>query len=1521
MADFTHRFYVTGGTLPPDAPSYVERGADRALYDSLRRGKLCHVLTSRQMGKSSLTVRAAARLRSDGVRVAILDLTALGRNLTAEQWYRGLATLLAEQLRVEPELDELWAAHGHLGPLHRFMTALRRAAAEEWGPAGAAVPEHGTTRLVVFLDEIDAVRNLPFPADELFAAIRQWHNRRTGEPAARCLTFSLLGAASPTDLVRDPRLTPFNLSRRIELTDFTLEEAHPLAAGLLQPGHSPESALRLLRRVMYWTAGHPYLTQTLCQSVAAALAAGDPAPAVHRSPERLVDARVRELFLAREARRTEENLLFVHEEILRGSDDPAGTLGLLGRVLAGRRVPAAETSAGVRALLLAGVVRAGRSGLLVRNRIYARVFNRSWIRDHLPGAERRRQRQAFFQGVLRAAGVSALVLAVIGGLAVRAVNSERRAGELAARREQALADLRRVNRTLDAEREGSAMLAHQERATAARERAARRLFQQASRQASLLAARALAAEGQNRRRLADLLVQNGTRLAVEQQDLLGALPWFVEALRLDGAAPERALNHRLRIASVLARAPRLRLSLNTPDRVVQAVLSADGSRAVLRTLPGHVTVWDTATGRQLLRGGALAPLYLALDGDGRLLATASRRGEVQVWDARSGAAVGPPVAVGSFPRAIAMSSSGGRAAAIAGRSIHTWEVGAPGQRHRVLRPPFAPEALSFGAAGRRLLAWNGVAGFRIYDPATGGEVSPAAGPEQAAGAWLDPSGRWGLGRRWDLLVWNTATGAPHAFLAPGVRESRNGTPVWSFDPAGTRIAVGGDTGISVCTLADGRPCGPSIPQPFPPFWVGFMPRGDRLLSLTADGQVRAWNPATGTPVGAPARVEQNLVDACASRDGRYVLTTTGDRTVRLWELGPPTKRPELLYAPGWRVRPAFSGDGRWALIAAGLDAARLLALPGGTPRGPAFRPGAGLVSLHLSADGRRALAVGSGGRVVAWNPLSGRPASPPFAVSGTVVRAALSPDGTLAAFCRREGTAVVYDLRSGRPLKDGLVYNNHPADPTFSADSRQFVVGEHFWWRELNRWRSQRHGDSRARYAGFTPDGRLAVLGGQTGATWMWDLRSGRQIGKPLQHALEVTAVRFSADGRRVATASADGNARVWDVRDAAHHRPVTPPLSHADSVFGLAFSPDGRWLATLTSSGTVRVWDARTGELALLPVPVTEACDLVFAPDSRSVVLARRSGVLARIQLRPCSRPLGDLVRLARLLSGTSLQAGRGARPAAEDVLAGDWRAVGAGLPEVMGGRGEEDEERRRRAAASEERHDWPAAASDLEPLSRTFPEEPNLAHRLGLALAEQGLWRPAARAFELALGRGSDDRLGPYVFAVSAAAAGDWPAYRRACRIAAAYGASRGDDHSREIGAWTHVLGSGPLSEVSRAAARMEGLLREKPGDPGRMATLGALWLRAGQPARAEQLLLRAERTPGARLGLPERLLLAITLHRSGHRQEAVRELYACEGELRHRLRAGRPADLDWQGYAELLVLRREAAALIGPPAAAPR
>src|SRR5581483_5298493 len=108
-------FFVAGGTLRRDVPSYVQRQADRDLYDCLTQGQFCYVLTSRQMGKSSLMVRTVARLREAGRGAVVLDLTAIGQNLTAEQWYDGLIGRIGRQLDIEDEVEEFWLKQERLG--------------------------------------------------------------------------------------------------------------------------------------------------------------------------------------------------------------------------------------------------------------------------------------------------------------------------------------------------------------------------------------------------------------------------------------------------------------------------------------------------------------------------------------------------------------------------------------------------------------------------------------------------------------------------------------------------------------------------------------------------------------------------------------------------------------------------------------------------------------------------------------------------------------------------------------------------------------------------------------------------------------------------------------------------------------------------------------------------------------------------------------------------------------------------------------------------------------------------------------------------------------------------------------------------------------------------------------------------------------------------------------------------------------------------------------------------------------
>ena len=352
------QFYVTGGTMDPDSASYIERRADTELLDALRKGELCYVLASRQMGKSSLMARTARRLAGEGAQCAVADLTIFSeKNGAADDWYYALVDHIADKLALAFDTGAWWQENGRLPPLGRLTSFLDKVVL-------AGCPG----QVVIFVDEIDSTISLPF-SDDFFAAIRACCNARAIDARFKRLNFVLLGVATPAQLIRDPTRTPFNVGRGVELTDFTPAEAAPLAAGLHTDS---ERAADLLRRVLYWTDGHPYLTQALCWYLV-------------RNSTWELDELVQDVFLSRRAAREEPNLRLVRERLTQGATDLASVMNLYREILTGRPVRDEPNSPVHASLRLAGVVKTDSAGeLKVRNRIYQTVFSEEWVASELP---------------------------------------------------------------------------------------------------------------------------------------------------------------------------------------------------------------------------------------------------------------------------------------------------------------------------------------------------------------------------------------------------------------------------------------------------------------------------------------------------------------------------------------------------------------------------------------------------------------------------------------------------------------------------------------------------------------------------------------------------------------------------------------------------------------------------------------------------------------------------------------------------------------------------------------------------------------------------------------------------------------------------------------------------------------------------------------------------------------------------------------------------------------------------------
>lgn len=354
-------FFVVGGTLHPSVPSYIKRPADDLLPQLVAEGELCYVLTSRQMGKSSLMVRTIHRLdeQSKPIQPVVIDLSAIGLT-SIEQWYYSLVDEIAYQLKLATDIQTWWQQHSTLEYVSRFNGFLRDVVLTE-------VPG----QIAIFIDEVDSVISYDF-SDDFFAAVRAFYNRRAIDPSFKRVAFILLGTVAPHDLIKDYGRTPFNIGRRVKLDELKLKDAQVMAKGLPAPGEA------ILEHIFFWTNGHPYLTQKIGQAIAG------------RSDEILwtnerIDGLINELFLSNKALIEEDNLQFVQNRVF-SSPHRDKLLRLYQQICHGpKKVKNDRQSTIQNELKIAGLVTADEQGYLtVQNQIYRYAFNLDWIRKNRP---------------------------------------------------------------------------------------------------------------------------------------------------------------------------------------------------------------------------------------------------------------------------------------------------------------------------------------------------------------------------------------------------------------------------------------------------------------------------------------------------------------------------------------------------------------------------------------------------------------------------------------------------------------------------------------------------------------------------------------------------------------------------------------------------------------------------------------------------------------------------------------------------------------------------------------------------------------------------------------------------------------------------------------------------------------------------------------------------------------------------------------------------------------------------------
>lgn len=1047
-------FYVVGGTMRPDARSYVHRDADEELFQGLMANEFCHVLTARQMGKSSLMLRTAMRLRDSGIRVAALDLTGIGTNLTPEQWYSGLIVQLGDRLNLEDRLLEFWKANFTLGPMQRWISAIRK----------VVLPFH-VGRLAIFIDEIDAVASLSFSTDEFFAGIRECYNLRNENADMNRLTFCLLGVANPSDLIRDTRTTPFNVGRRIELNDFTEREALPLAEGL---GRSAAENHALLRRVFYWTNGHPYLTQRLCKVVSENGTQGS---------TREIDKSIRQMFFTKHAQEYDDNLIFVRERLLRSGEDVAALLNLYSRIRRSRKVSDDDSHPLVGIMRLSGITRAEDGRLRVRNRIYERVFNGGWIKANLPDAEVRRQRAAFRRGVIRTTGVAGFILAIVVVLTITAFRQRNLALQQTAVNNQLLywarmklamqeyetANLARVEKLVEltAPHPGEADLrgfewflfwryAHSEtlRITETGRIANARFVGNDA----IAFAEVIHTMNQRRR---EYLIKFYDRRGNESGSFNIPAGIFFDVAVFSPDNQILATDSPDNSVSLWDLSSRQRLR-NLPgvgpgsEKAVSSIAFAPDRKNVAATFyTGAFRVWDLNSETPKREGQSQQKNpFIAFSADGRNVAIGMSEKVVELIDVVTGRTLQSI----PFPKGpiglMALSPDGTMLVATTGNGeIYGWNL--LNQQLLTYNESHSSEvvSLSFSPDGKTLATGSVDRTIKVWDIASGKRLRTIIGH----GGWVttldfSTDGRYLLSGDADGLikVWDMATKELPVWPDQKPKSIQETT----FTPSNELIAIGrdGDDRLKLWNASNGKT----------QFDFGSVPPVDRaafskdaaLVALAVDKQIRIYSVANGDLISAQSTSGNGVYSVDFSPDGNRIL----------------------------------SGDRSGNIIVSTVSSGQIEVL---------LNSGNGYYRAVFSPDGKRIASADQDGKIRIWDLASQRIEKTLTGHTGVVKLITFSPDGQRLATAGDDNTVRIWDWQSETELKQPI-----------SSNSVERLA--------------------------FTPDGKRLVTASYDGALILWDVAEMQEVITLQRNGRPPSCVTFSSSGLALAVSDESGVVRVW---------------------------------------------------------------------------------------------------------------------------------------------------------------------------------------------------------------------------------------------------------------------------------------------------------------------------------------------------------------------------------------------------------
>jgi WD40 repeat protein len=386
--------------------------------------------------------------------------------------------------------------------------------------------------------------------------------------------------------------------------------------------------------------------------------------------------------------------------------------------------------------------------------------------------------------------------------------------------------------------------------------------------------------------------------------------------------------------------------------VVVATFHPSGAQLATADAAGGVRRWDASSGRELAKLPIAKQVVTSVrfSRDGRRIVTATFDGVVRESAYPSGKLLGE--LTGHQGVARADFAAGDNRLVSAGeddRSVRIWaSPAATLPRHPGVEPRFGPkdELVVSGDENGPIHVWN---------PATG-EEHAYTGHEAPSFARFAANGRWIVSASFDGTVRlrdvQSGVSAGEVKTLPGAKYAVG------IDPAGKRIAVGGDTKL-VVQGADGKDRVELRGHKGLVNALAFSPDGKHLVTGGDDGTARIWNADDGAP-GRVLRGHEVAIAVAYSDDGDFIAVAGSDSSVRIWPVG--GGKPVILNGHLGPVNSVAFDHGGDRLVTAGED---------GTIRVWDTSGGDALVLLHrhegratgadISENGRRVVSSGADG--------------------------------------------------------------------------------------------------------------------------------------------------------------------------------------------------------------------------------------------------------------------------------------------------------------------------------------------------------------------------------------------------------------------------------------------------------------------------------------------------------------------------------------------------------------------------------